>query len=297
MHLKDSWKNFVDDVKKMSEGKFVFAIQTDTHIDFDNSSGKNWSPDDAGLNLKEFAKETGIDFYANLGDIIEGYPNDNFADMSSDMDNLMERYTKDAPCPVIIAYGNHDSNHMWADKHGGDIITNDELYRKIIIPIKSTSDKFVFAPQGSYYYIDFEKVRVIVLNTQDAKTTAEFKISDEQIKWIYDVALKTDKALIVMSHTPLAEEISLNKIEGGEKALSLFNDFSKNGGCIIGFFYGHQHTQSNCVKDGFNHICFSNLGTRAEVVAVDFEKREILTKCVGDVAAKDDTIKDRKFSF
>lgn len=295
--LSFNWKKHIGSVKALAEKNFTFAIQTDTHVDFDNSSGKNWSPKDAGTNLKLFAKETGLDFYANLGDIIEGYPNDSILDMRNDMTELMQRYTEKAPCPVVVAFGNHDSNHMWAEKHGGEIIGNEELLERIMIPVKKTSDNFVFPGNVAYYYIDFDNVRVIVLNTQDGKNTEEFVIGPSQLNWLENDALSTKKPIIVMAHAPLALELSENKTEGAEKALSLICDFKNNGGCVVGCFYGHLHRQSSVCSDGINHICFSNLGIRAEVVAVDFSKRIITTKCVGDVEAKDGTIFDRKFEF
>ena len=293
-----SWEKYVDEVKDLVKNKFAFAIQTDTHVDFDNSSGKNWSDIDVGHNVRIFAEKTGLDFFANLGDMIEGYPRDTTEDMKKDMKELVRRYTEGAKCPVLTAIGNHDNNHMWAEKNDGEEISYSELLENIIHPIKATSDKFVFSGNVAYYYIDFDKVRVIVLNSQDMdNTTSEFIIREKQIEWFKNEALHTDKAVIVMCHTPLLDSLTDNKVINSEKILEALYEFKNSGKTVIGGFYGHNHEQKHIVENGVLHIGFEKLGTRAEVVIVDIENKKIITKAIGDVEKYDATIVDREFEF
>ena len=292
------WEKYVDEVKELKKGKFAFAIQTDTHVDLDNSSGKNWSDEDVGHNVRIFAEKTNLDFFANLGDMIEGYPRDNTEDMKCDMKELVRRYTEGAKCPVLTAIGNHDNNHMWAEKNDGEEISYGELLENIIHPIKNTSDKFVFNSDVAYYYIDFDKVRIIVLNSQDMDdTTSEFIVRDKQIEWFEKEALNTNKAVMIMCHTPILDELSHNKVINIEKILNALYDFKKSGRTVIGGFYGHNHEQKHIVKNGVLHVSFEKLGTRAEVVVVDLENRKIKTKAVGAVEKYDATIIDREFEF
>lgn len=292
------WEKYVDEVNDLKKGKFAFAIQTDTHVDLDNSTGKNWSDIDVGNNVRIFAEKTNLDFFANLGDMIEGYPRDTTEDMKKDMKELVRRYTDGAKCPVLTAIGNHDNNHMWAEKNGGEEISYSELLENIIQPIKSTSDKFVFSENVAYYYIDFDKVRVIVLNTQDMDdTTSEFIIREKQIEWFKNEALNTDKAIIFMCHAPLSDTLACNKVINGEKILDAIYEFKNSGKTVIGGFYGHNHEQKHIVKNGILHVTFEKLGTRAEVVIVDLENGKIKTKTVGAVEKYDATIVDREFEF
>ncbi len=292
------WEKYIDEVNDLKKGKFAFAIQTDTHVDLDNSTGKNWSDIDVGNNVRIFAEKTNLDFFANLGDMIEGYPRDTTEDMKKDMKELVRRYTEGAKCPVLTAIGNHDNNHMWAEKNGGEEISYSELLENIIHPIKTTSDKFVFSGNVAYYYIDFDKVRAIVLNTQDSpNTTSNFIIDDKQIEWFKTEALDTDKAVIIMCHTPLLDELSHNKVKNSEKILDALYEFKNSGKTVIGGFYGHNHEQKHIVENEILHVTFEKLGTRAEVVIVDLENRKIKTKAVGAVEKYDTTIYDRQFEF
>ena len=48
-------------------------------------------------------------------------------------------------------------------------------------------------------------------------TTSEFIIREKQIEWFKNEALHTDKAVIVMCHTPLLDSLTDNKVINSEK--------------------------------------------------------------------------------
>lgn len=294
MKLAENWSDKTGAWRmRKQDADLTFAIQTDTHVDLDNSSGKNNCAPDIGHNVRMFAEAADLDFYANLGDFIEGYPEDTTEDMRADLIELFHRYCEDAPCPVVLALGNHDSNSMYVDAHGGEYISNEELYTLIRQNVQKTCPRAVFPGNVCYYYIDFAKVRVVVLNTQDTGRPTGFAIGDAQLAWLKETALRTDRAVLLMGHAPLVRQIGSNLPKQSEEALAILKAFRDAGGQVIGCFYGHEHTQSAIQIDGIWHIAFSYPGCKAEAVAINLRNRTIQTQMIGHLWGE----KDREFLF
>lgn len=287
-HLTSDWTSMIQTVQNAQGTKFTFAVQTDTHINFGKTG--NMHNADVCNNLKELTTYIGFDFVCNLGDIIEGYTVRDTADAKSDMTEIVHRYIDGACCPVLFAVGNHDDNEQSNDT---EIITNGDLYARLIKPMRNTSDRFVFDGKVAYYYADFDDVRVIVLNTQDGTRAGQFNISTAQATWFSNKALDTDKSVVVMGHAPLVSGIGSNIPTNANAILNAVDAFKNKGGTVIGFFYGHEHAQNSTIVNGINHICFRHAGTRAEVVMVDLDTKTISTIVVGN---RNDTT-DRTFSF
>ncbi len=112
--------------------------------------------------------------------------------------------------PVHCCVGNHDDGLGPVTDNGGDntkaVILPDEMH-KLCMKYNPTKE--------NYYYTDFEKenYRFIFLNTSDKPYflneqgqyafSWRLEISDKQAKWLENEALKTDKKIIVFSHSPL----------------------------------------------------------------------------------------------
>jgi len=114
------------------------------------------------------------------------------------------------PVPVFCIVGNHDDGlgvaHMKKLDTTKHIILPNEMH-EICLRSAPTSE--------NYYYIDFDDVnyRFVFLNTSDKPYLKDdngqypfgwrLEISNEQALWFENKALKTDKNIIVFSHSPI----------------------------------------------------------------------------------------------
>lgn len=146
--------------------------------------------------IKYLTYKLNIKFVASMGDNIDTpVENTNYGVYTEIVDNL-----KEMNCPYINIMGNHD----WvASVYKRNWLTN--------IP------EAKFDSVGAWCYFDDEKtqIRYIVLDCQDrgndandwtSVTTASGGVSDrsyQQLDWLANVALKTDKKIILLGHQSL----------------------------------------------------------------------------------------------
>lgn len=276
--LPSTWSNKVQTIQEAQGKTFTFAIQTDTHYALNEN-------DIYGYNLKSLTNNVGMDFVANLGDIIEGYANettDSPENMRAAMTQIMRRYVTGISCPLLVAMGNHDTNKQWADAFDGTPFTFDEVWAREFKPAFNTNPHVETETGLMYYYTDFADVRVIVLNTQDG-ANGGFGIGSTQIDWLTNTALNTSKAVLVLSHVPLVDgwSVSSNYVSSYANAVTAIKAFQTNGGTVIGCMSGHTHTQETKTVDGILYVTFRNGGAVAEVVMVDIDNKSISTIPVG----------------
>ena len=315
--LPNAWTNNLMEIQKEQGTHFTFAIQTDTHFGTTkktSASGTVCNPSDETVitPLKNLTKRMGFDFIANLGDLTRGYEFDTTAEMQSDMTEAVRRYVDGVKAPVLLAIGNHEDNVLYTTNTAvgsgnnslDEVILKDELYAKMVKPIKHTLPNMIQNGKNPYYYVDFDTVRVIVLCTRDLPfkqiSNADIGIenhiiSEEQAEWFKTKALDTDKAVIVMCHVPLVGAV-LGSVEvtNGNKIVATLADFKSNGGTVICCNYGHIHAQSSCVdENGINHIAYKNGGKFAEIVIVDESTRTVKTYMVGEYGSAE----NRNFEY
>ena len=284
------WTDDISDLQFEQGNKFTFAIQTDTHF------SPKYQGDNSITPLKVLTNSVGFDFIANLGDIIRGYQIDTLPEARASMTEAVRRYMDGVGCPVLLAVGNHDNNVLWSVTYGtsslDECILKDELTAKVIKPIMARTT-IVRNGNSQYYYKDFDDVRVIMLNTRDIAyqevalgdlDTNAHVITQEQCDWFSNVALDTDKQVLVMCHVPLVTDVSYDNIlpTNASAILSALQTFISSGGTVIGCMYGHTHRQYKAVVDGITHMSFADGGYFAEVVMVDTETKSVSTKLVGN---------------
>jgi hypothetical protein len=196
-----------------------------------------------------------------------------------------------------MAIGNHDHNGMWCKLHEtDDLITKAEHFAYVQQPLKAHNGAAMVTDPDNvngdslYCYMDFEEadVRVILVDSTDNGTEFNsFKVSDRQLEWLETVALKTDKQVMIMTHTPFTVDFpgAGNRLAGGDRVLEIVESFIQKGGRFIAYLYGHTHAQ-NQMRDpnGRVHISFVN-GSYAEIVILDTENGKLQTYGFG--AAKD----------
>ena len=317
--IPKEWRKRVEEVNNLAKDNYVFGIQTDTHLSIrevirgDGTIFHEMQEDDI-TPFKEITNSIKFDFIANLGDLIRGYGFDTFDDMKKSFTEIVERYTDGVSCPVLFTIGNHDDAAMWTTNpdYGGsytleEVICPSELYSILIQQSINTSNGKITTNNQLYYYMDLKDIRVIVLNTRDLDFIElskkdvyinHHKISEEQLTWLSEEALNTNKPIIILCHVPLVRELvddsdyDIN-FEGFKETVLTIENYKNNGGTVIGVFCGHIHKQKNVVINGINHISFANGARFAEIVIVDLKDRLIKTRMIGNYGNR----LDREFSY
>ena len=275
-HTGSPFTKYADDIIKEQKRLFTFCVQTDTHFSKTNEDESIFSN---GIeNLVDLTNTVSFDYICNLGDIVQGYQNDSIATTRNDLTYVVSKY-KDSKCPALLTIGNHDCNSQ--SIVSSEIITNDELYARVIKATATTTD-IVQNNESIYYYKDFENFRVVMLNSQDGANSSFYNFSDSQIEWFENVALKTNKDIIVMCHAGLNSQISDDVPTNSDRIINALKEYQTSGGKVVGIFSGHQHARNQFKIDGINHISFINKCDRADVVYVDYVNKTIKTKMIGN---------------
>ena len=126
----------------------------------------------------------------------------------------------------------------------------------------------------------FERSGNGVYLTDDGAEFSSFKVSERQLWWLENEALKTDKHVIIMTHTPFFVEFpgAGNRVPNGDRVMALVEQFIAAGGHFVAYLYGHTHKQSAVVdENGRRHMSFQNGGNNAEAVMIDTQSRTIET--------------------
>lgn len=304
--LPETWKSKIQPIQNAQNGLFTFAIQTDTHF---GPIGTDVYADSYGDLMNDLSKMTeyvGFDFIANLGDLIRGYTADTTASMLEAYTELVHRYVTNLHCPLAMIPGNHDTNGMYAEAQSDPNlqISKGTIYSKLIPFVKDSMPNAVFNGRSLYYYFDFDDsdIRVIFLNTTDGDYTGSvigsvYSISDAQVTWFENVALDTDKKVILCAHVPLVSGLTTNTVTNGSAVMDALYAFKTGGGTVIGCFYGHTHVQNSKVDDeGILHVTFARGGTCAEVLIVDTANETIDTIAIGK-ATDGSTPTNRQFTY
>ena len=288
--LPTNWESKTETIKIAQGQKFIFGVQTDTHFRMRSPLGSvgvynTWLTQ--CRNISKLTDKAGLDFICNLGDIIHGYADpdvDNTDVMREAYNEVLKRYLQFLKCPLFMTLGNHDDNNMYATAQEDPSlkIPTAEQYARAILPAKNTMSNPVFNGRSTYYYQDFEdsNIRVIVL---DSCGESIFTISNTQLTWFTNIALDTTKAVILMTHVPLVDEITSNDdvVGNREYVMAALSSFKANGGTVIGCFYGHTHQQDSATKDGILHVTFKDGGDVGEVVMIDTTNKTINTITLG----------------
>lgn len=302
--INESWKERWDSLDEISESDFNFAVQSDTHFSV-VTSNKN----DAN-NLKALSHFVPLKFIANFGDYIRGYfmgeagKADNTPELTmQSLKEITRRYLDGASCPVLITFGNHDTNQLWCKNYGSadQQLTQSDHREQVISKLQAhNGSAMVTDGESNYYYVDFpdDGIRIIMLNTTDGCYESKFdspsQISLRQAEWFEKVALNTDMNVLVACHVPLIKEFPGNDssvVINGELILNAVEGFIKRGGKFTVYMCGHTHLQGNLTdQNGRLHISFIQGGSSAEIVTLKTDERTIITKGLGKS-------EDRKYTY
>lgn len=333
------WNYDLNALRNDQGNSFTLGIQTDTHFVMDDApaSYAQYNPPQTphgtayATPLKNLTKRLYFDAIVNMGDIPHGWGTDyeTPAVTKRALQEMMRRYTSHVECSVLIARGNHDPGMY---QHGAghpqtmdSVVSKTDLYDIEIGGVKATTG--IVEPEGTnfYYYKDYDECRVIVLDTNDYpyQEISEYDvhgnhhtISEAQLTWFENVALDTDKPVLIISHNTLligvlptanpyyasVEDKAYDRSAPYrcDQVMAALKAWRDDGGTVIACLCGHVHQQDSAKVDGINHIVFCDGGKFAEIVFVDFDARTITTRIVGIAENSDHlsrNLENRTFTF
>jgi len=182
----------------------VFPIFTDLHTyEVSHEYVKKLT-----FSLKEITGKISCDAVIDLGDNLGmlgreiHITND---DLKKRLQEIFEAVQGATNCPTIHVNGNHDAI-------GTDFFKPN--FWNSIVKGAYGNDMAVYAEEGSYYYMDYEKAntRLVVLSLpyesdiESEMPTPLWGFGEKQIAWLKETALNTKKNVIILSHVPFYYE-------------------------------------------------------------------------------------------
>lgn len=187
-------------------------------------------------NIDAVGKQIRVDSIWCLGDMINGHN----STKEQAVGLIREVITEEEKTGLLFhnIEGNHDNNiqSSWEGSggYGPEVVLSPEELKDILEqPGEIHSDL-----RTMDYYVDFEDAGIRVICISANYTT----FCEETAIWLRDVALKTDKEVLVLSHCPTRPEWGYNHdIVNGEIIEAELKAFCDTGGTIIAFVHGHDH--------------------------------------------------------
>ncbi len=194
--------------------------------------------------ITKLAEKTDVDFIANLGDTIASTTDESTNDFNhyENKKRFTEftRLISNTYIPYLYTIGHHEMFKFNKDGNTKQEIIGTSLrHTRYLDIVYNTSDE-----DCAYYYVDFENpaypsVRYISLDCCTDNSGAKY--SNKEIEWLRDVALNTNKPVLVVGHMGTKAENSITTPENGELVSDILNNFSKNNGTVLAYIHGHVH--------------------------------------------------------
>lgn len=195
-------------------GDFIFCYQTDTHY----SQSGTYKTLDNLKNLVNIDHSIKPNFCSNLGDVTHGYLN-----RATGMDDYMKAMSVYKAIKMFLpVQGNHENNTLYTFQHTQnrsikEIIQKNWFFNSVFVPF-CIKNNGVIDKDKLYYSVDFDKVKVIVLDTNDLPETEvnssgqlifasgyQAGIRQEQLDWLIDtLKMPNPKPVVILSHHSLS---------------------------------------------------------------------------------------------
>ena len=195
-------------------GDFIFCYQTDTHY----SQSGTYKTLDNLKNLVNVDHSIKPNFCSNLGDVTHGYMN-----RAVGMDDYMKAMSVYKAIKMFLpVQGNHENNTLYTFQHTQnrsikEIIQKNWFFDSVFAPL-CIKNNGVIDKDKLYYSVDFDKVKVIVLDTNDLPETEvnsngqlifasgyQAGIRQEQLDWLIDtLKMPNPKPVVILSHHSLS---------------------------------------------------------------------------------------------
>lgn len=278
---------------------FVFAALADCHYGHNDETQKAITH--TAQALCEIKKNIALDAIALLGDFVNGDDTETIEDCNNMLVEVRRSFYKATEnIPSFWTAGNHDNAHYYTRDDETDRTDGDKMYSYL----GSNNQGMVLDPDNrhriyGYRDFDYQKIRVIYLNTADVSdnsTTASCDVTTAQLNWLTSTGLNfSDKddatkwGVVFLSHHPL--EWSSTKTQ---PVIDVINDYINQAGSfanvtsraeIIAAFHGHTHNFiTNVITDGefpsigIPQVCFG----RYNEYASDPDKKETFGEFAAD---------------
>ena len=248
---------------KRRSDTLVFPLFTDLHtMDAEHEYSKKLI-----FVLEKLCSKTSVEGVVNLGDTFNmlgrmiQIPN---GELEIRFNELFSKIHTATGVPLINVNGNHDAI-------GTDFFKSD--FWNGIVKGKFGNDRAVYSNDGSYYYLDFDTARLVVLSLphdsdlESEHPTPAWSFGEKQLDWLENPALATEKNVIILSHVPLFYSVYYGDpeamlgvwngkerktsyvsalcgwIDDIDRASEIITSFSKKGK-LVGVFSGHTHFDS-----------------------------------------------------
>lgn len=251
---------------------YLFTVITDSHNERTTVAETAWN--DAMSAMGWLYNQYRSDAFIHLGDIIHGVlPASQAKDRLRESVNDMLKI-----CPkVFLCRGNHESDFAYDENHY-ELISTDEIYALMF----RQNEQYVVRPENKlYYYVDYgTDLRCIFLDSdmikyESGQTTADLRqtsdgerygYDSEQITWFSEVALDTNRQVVIFSHMPATRSYmtasdywTSENTESFDNIRAAAKAFITGGGTIVGWFFGHIHNKS---KNKNTNAGFTEMGLR-----------------------------------
>lgn len=182
------------------DSTLAFAVFSDLHT----TSPDAEMTEELMVALKEICQQLSLDAVIDLGDnpaMLGRNHHITNEDLIIFFKNLFDKMKQAAGCPLLLINGNHDAV--------GTDFFKPELWNSVTKGIYDDS-LATYAPQGSYYYVDFERAntRLVFLSLpHDSDLTGVhpaplWSFGEKQLTWLKKEALNTEKTVLLFCHEP-----------------------------------------------------------------------------------------------
>lgn len=222
-------------------GDFTFCYQTDTHY----SQSGTYKTLDNLKNLVNVDRSILPNFCSNLGDVTHGYLNH-----AVGMDDYMKAMSVYKKIRTFLpVQGNHENNTLYTFQHTQnrsikEIVQKSWFYDSTFNPF-CVKNNGVIDENKLYYSVDFDNIKVIVLDTNDLPETEvnssgqlifasgyQAGIRQEQLDWLIDtLKMPKPKYVIVLSHHSLSAGTNedTNVVYNANAVRGILEAYNSNG--------------------------------------------------------------------
>lgn len=192
-----SAKERLEAVRK--EDSFVFLAFSDLHMKNDETEAVQKLLYTLGAADRAICPDAVVD----LGDNPDMLGRDDHIsnnELSALFTRLFDKIQGAVRCPLLLVHGNHDAP-------GTDFYKPD--FWNSIVKGKYGHDRAVYADEGAYCYLDIPGTRLVILSMPYDSDIARqiptplWRFGDKQLQWLANVALDTEKPVILLVHVPL----------------------------------------------------------------------------------------------
>lgn len=223
-------------LRQSGKPMLTLAVFTDLHNDNRRVVNPMW---DMFANIKKLDEFIHFDGVYNLGDSIDGQFQTRYQ-AEEKLAQVTKLGLETTPNRYHCLEGNHDDNVQSTWSGQGGLSADNELSRLELYNIiqKGSVNEVHSSVIFTDFYVDYPEydIRVICLGIEYTIFLTNTNL------WLKNIALNTDKKVLVFAHCATKAEWGFNNdIVGGAMIEETLNEFITNGGTVIAYIHGHTH--------------------------------------------------------